>query len=263
MRRPDVGSSLPTLSRRQWLAGAACLMSGPLVAGTSPSEASSQPADLVADPLDGLRGASASLLCDALARLGHDPRKLAMSRSGVRPMFPVPEPIIGPAITTRYELARAPTTRDDIRRFVFDPADEAARGAVWVTSSGTDEVLSMFGDIIALACAQRGLSGLVTDGGCRDLAAIEAMGLPEFARDTCLYGPGSVIRPTAANVPIVCGGVEVRPGDIIVADLDGVLVVPRETVSDVARVRRELEEHERETRRLIEQGGSLRASYLV
>lgn len=259
MRRFADAVGARPLSRRQLLAGAAITIGAPLLA--PPVHGQRAAAD--DGPLDGLRGANASLLCDALGRLGHDVRKLAMSRAGVRPMFPVAGTVIGPAVTTRYEPARAPATIDDIRRYVFDPADEAPSGAVWVTSSGTDEVLSMFGDIIVLACQQRGLAGLVTDGGCRDLAAIEAIGLPVFARDVCLYGPGSVIRPTAANVPVICAGVEVRPGDIIVADVDGVLVVPRVAVDDVVRVRQELEQHEGETRRLIEQGGSLRASYLV
>ena len=80
----------------------------------------------------------------------------------------------------------------------------------------------MFGDIIVLACERQGLAGLVTDGGCRDLDPMERLGVPVFARGTCLYGPSGVIRPVAANVPIVCGGVEVVPGDVIAADVDGV-----------------------------------------
>ena len=132
-----------------------------------------------------------------------------------------------------------------------------------MTASGTDELLSMFGDLIALACARQGLTGLVTDGGCRDLVSMQAIGVPVFARGTCLYGPGTAIRPVAANVPVICGGVEVMPGDVIAADLDGVLVIPRAVVPDVARLRAELERKEDETRRLIEDGGSLRESYLL
>ena len=121
----------------------------------------------------------------------------------------------------------------------------------------------MFGDIIVLACERQGLAGLVTDGGCRDLDPMERLGVPVFARGTCLYGPSGVIRPVAANVPIVCGGVEVVPGDVIAADVDGVLVIPSAVVPEVARLRAELDTKEEETRHLIEEGGSLRASYLV
>lgn len=215
------------------------------------------------DPVETLRGASASLLCDAMRRLGHDVRTLSMSRAGVGPVYPVQGTVIGRAITTRYELADRPMSREDIRRYVFDPVDRAAAGDVWVTACGTDEVLSMFGDIITLACARRGIAGLVTDGGCRDIAAMQELGVPVFARGACLFGPGTAIRPTAANVPIVCGGVRVTPGDVIAADADGVLVVPQGAVAGVARLRVELEREEAETRRLIEEGGSLRASYLV
>jgi regulator of RNase E activity RraA len=231
----------------------------------APQAAPARPQERTAgdDPLAALRGASASLLLDALNRLGHDPRKCTMSHANVGPMFPVSGTVLGPAVTTKYELVRERTTTDDIRRFVFDPVDQASPGDVWVTSCGTDEVLSMFGDIIALACERQGLAGLVTDGGCRDLVSMQEIGVPVFARGTCLFGPGAVIRPTAANVPIVCGGVEVVPGDVIAADVDGVLVIPRAAVPDVARLRVELDRKEAETRRLIEEGGSLRASYLV
>jgi len=67
----------------------------------------------------------------------------------------------------------------------------------------------------------------------------------------------------ASDVPIACGSVAVSPGDVVVADADGVLVIPRSLAAEVARLRPELDRHEDETRRLIEHGGSLRASYLV
>ena len=249
------------LSRRQLLTGAAAV-AGSAIAPRVATGRTRQRAR-ADDPLEALRGASASLLCDAMTRLGHDARAFTMSRAGVGPMFPVQGTVLGRAVTTKYELGGAQTTVDDIRRFVFDPVDQAEDGAVWVTASGTDEVLSMFGDIIVLACERQGLAGLVTDGGCRDLDPMERLGVPVFARGTCLYGPSGVIRPVAANVPIVCGGVKVVPGDVIAADVDGVLVIPSAAVPEVARLRAELDRKEEETRRLIEEGGSLRASYLV
>ncbi len=207
-----------------------------------------------------LGNAPTPLIMDALLRLGHDRTSLAMSR-GVRPMIPARGTIAGPAVTTKYEESDTPTTRDDIRSYVFRPVDEAEPGSVWVTASGTSEVLSMFGDVIVLACRQKGLAGLVTDGGCRDIEGMEEVGLPVYAAGICLYGPGSVIRPVAANVPVVCGGIEIAPGDVVAADVNGVMAFPREALPDVIQKIGELGEKETRSRRAIEEGRPLETAY--
>ena len=212
------------------------------------------------DPFEALRDAPTTLIMDALTRLGHDRTRLAMSRN-VRPMIPSRGTIVGPAVTTKYEESDAPTTRDDIRAYVFRPVDEAEPGSIWVTASGTTEILSMFGDVIVLACRQKGLSGLVTDGGCRDIEGMEEVGLPVYAAGICLYGPGSVIRPLAANVPVVCGGIEIAPGDVIAADVNGVMAFPRGALTDVIRVIGALRDKENGSRRAIEEGQPLETAY--
>jgi 4-hydroxy-4-methyl-2-oxoglutarate aldolase len=119
----------------------------------------------------------------------------------------------------------------------------------------------MFGDLIGLACQRKGLAGAVTDSGCRDVGEMDAIGFPVFAKGTVLYGPGDVIRPVAADVPVVCGGVDVHPGDVIVADVDGVIVVPKAAVRDVARAKEDLLAKEADVRRKIESGETLAAAY--
>ena len=212
------------------------------------------------DPFEALKDAPTTLIMDALTRLGHDRTRLAMSRN-VRPMFPARGTIVGPAVTTKYEASDMPTTRDDIRAYVFRPVDEAEPGSIWVTAIGTTEILSMFGDVIVLACREKGLAGLVTDGGCRDIEGMEEVGLPVYAGGICLYGPGSVIRPVAANVPVVCGGIEIAPRDVIAADVNGVMAFPKGALTDVIRVIGELREKENSSRRAIEEGRSLEAAY--
>lgn len=207
-----------------------------------------------------LEGATASLVADALNAVGHDHRALTMSRD-VRPVTAPGSTIIGPAVTTKWELADGPPVPGAIRRFVFEPVDRAAPGSIWVVASGTTELLSMFGDLIGLACQRRGLAGAVTDSGCRDVSAMEAIGFPVFAKGLVLFGPGNVIHPVAADVPVVCGGVEVRPGDIVVADVDGVIVVPEAALADVARAKDELLAEEAEVRRKIENGEALATAY--
>lgn len=207
-----------------------------------------------------LKGTPATLIMDALIRLGHDRMKLALS-SDLKPVFKSSGTIIGPAVTTKYEQTRGNGSIEDIRKYVFKPVDDAEPGAIWVTGAGTDQLLSMFGDLIVQACKKKGLAGLVTDSGCRDIEAMEAIGLPVYARGPVLYSPGSVISPVAANVPVICGGVEVRPGDIVVADVNGVLAFPREALPDVVAKRKELGDKEALTRRLIEQGEPLTTAY--
>jgi len=212
-------------------------------------------------PAPSLRGANASLVADALRAVGHDPKKLTMS-SDIHPLTSSGAPVAGAAVTTQWEVNRGEGMEPGaIRKFVFEPIDAAAEGSVWIVASGTDRLLSMFGDLIGLACERRALAGAVTDSGCRDIAAMEAYGFPVFAKGTVLYGPGSVIRPVAANVPVVCGGVTVRPGDLVVADVDGVIVVPREAAADVARAKDELLEKENGVRAKIERGVPLAKAY--
>ncbi len=241
------------ITRRSLLKAGAALAAG---SGSSLSAAIPQGND----PLTELQGATASLLTDALGRAGYDPRRFVMS-TDVKPVTRNGETIVGPAVTTQWELAREGWAPDAVRRFVFQPVDEAPVGSVWVVASGTERLLSMFGDLIVLACKRKGMVGAVTDGGCRDITAMEEVGFPVFAKGTVLYGPGDAIRPVAANVEVVCGGVAVRPGDIIAADTDGVLVIPKEALADVVRIKRELTEEESAVRGKIESGVPLATAY--
>jgi len=181
----------------------------------------------------------------------------------IRPVAGHAGPIMGPAVTTKWELTREGMSSAAIRRFVFEPVDDAPAGSIWIIESGTERLLSMFGDVIALACQRKGMSGAVTDSGCRDVAAMESYRFPVFAKGTVLYGPGDAIRPVAANVPVVCGGVDVRPGDVVVADNDGVIVVPQDALVEVARAADELQKREDETRQKIEAGIPLAEAYTL
>ena len=89
-----------------------------------------------------------------------------------------------------------------------------------------------FGDIMALACKIRGIAGVVIDGSCRDSQDIKALGLPVFVK---AFNPSGTVKKSLGevNVPVICGGVRVNPGDIIAGDCDGVVVVPREHEDEV------------------------------
>lgn len=85
---------------------------------------------------------------------------------------------------------------------------------------------------MALACKVRGIAGVIIDGSCRDAEDIKALGLPVFVRG---FNPSGTVKASLGqvNVPVICGGVTVRPGDIIIGDCDGVVVVPQEAEDEV------------------------------
>ena len=84
-----------------------------------------------------------------------------------------------------------------------------------------------FGDIMATACKEYGLAGVVIDGSCRDAEDIRKLGFPVFVR---AFNPSGTVKESLAkmNIPVHCGGIQVNPGDIVFGDCDGVVVIPKE-----------------------------------
>ncbi len=130
-----------------------------------------------------------------------------------------------------------------------------------LAAAGVDE-LATFGDILAAKAKQRGVTGVVTDGHTRDAAFIEKINLPLWCAGVTMVPQGfGGYSVQSVNQTVICGGVEVNPGDLIVADGDGVVVVPWEDVEKIAQVCEDMEAAEEHARQGIQRGEALEVLY--
>jgi RraA family protein len=132
--------------------------------------------------------------------------------------------LVGPAFTVKLRAA------DNL--FLHKATLLARTGDVLVVDVGGDCSNAVMGDLLATFSKARGVAGIVVDGAARDLAGLRKLGLPVFARGITPAGPDKD-GPGHINIEIACGGVPIRPGDIIVGDDDGVVVVPPEAVRQI------------------------------
>lgn len=167
---------------------------------------------------------------------------------GLSPLSPDQPPMVGPAFTLRFIPAREDkdsmaiyARNDGLHRRAIE---ECPPGAVLVIDSRGSSQASSMGDMMALRLRVRGVSGVVTDGGYRDVPGVRATGLPCFQRESS--GPATPIafHPVELDVPIGCANVAIYPGDVMVGDGEGVVAIPRHLADEIAAEAFEAVEYE-------------------
>jgi 4-hydroxy-4-methyl-2-oxoglutarate aldolase len=179
-------------------------------------------------------------IADALGRSG------ALSAS-IRPLADVMH-LCGTAVTVE-----APPGDNLV---VWKALSLAQPGDVLVVATGDHRSHSVWGDAAGRIAAMNGLAGFVTDGAVRDVAGLRDIGFPTFAAAVTPNSPQKD-GPGKVNVPVACGGAVVCPGDIIVADIDGVVVVPRDLAQSAAEDLDRIRRYEEERSAAISAGGGM------
>ncbi len=208
-------------------------------AGLPPSP---EPFRLTAELREKLARASVATLSAQLRRRGLDD----VTIDGVRPLDPGMR-LVGTARTLRYlpgreDLVASRGGGANAQKRAFDSLRE---GDVLVISARGEADAGTLGDIVALRARVRGAAGVVTDGAVRDHDAVAGLGLPVFAAGAHPAVLGRRHVPWDVDVAVACGGTTVEPGDVVVGDGDGVVVIPPALVAEVADAALAQEDEER------------------
>jgi regulator of RNase E activity RraA len=161
---------------------------------------------------------------DALDRLA-----LKGATIGIRPIWPCPR-IAGRAVTVKIK----PAGLQKSKYHLGTPAIEAANaGDIIVVDSGGRPDVSAWGGLLSLASKVKGLSGVVIDGACRDVDESRDVGFPVYARAVVPVTARGRVMQDSFNEEIQCGGAQVHPGDLVIADGSGVVVIPQQKAEEV------------------------------
>ncbi|MDH2925968.1 MULTISPECIES: 4-carboxy-4-hydroxy-2-oxoadipate aldolase/oxaloacetate decarboxylase [Lonepinella] len=186
---------------------------------------------------------------EKLAKFGVATIHEAMGRIGlmkpyIRPIYPHAK-LCGTAVTALLQPG------DNWMLHVA--AEQIQQGDIVVAGCTADSTDGFFGELLATSFRARGAKGLIIDGGVRDVAELEKMDFPVFSK--AIHSKGTIKATLGSvNVPVICAGMVVYPGDVVVADADGVVVVPAAKALEVAEAAQKREDNEAGKRQQFEAG---------
>lgn len=222
------------------------------------------PADtltLPPDTLVQLRQASTATVATLLFKRGYHNAYI----QGAAPLNPNVKTMVGPAYTLRYIPTRPDTDPLDAFREPDHPqrvaVESCPKGAVLVMDCRQDATAASAGSILLTRCQMRGVAGVVSDGGIRDARGAAGLDMPVFAAKPS--APTNLTKHHAVDIglPIACGGVAVYPGDIVMGDGDGVMVIPHHLARDIAEETQDMELFETFVLEQVTAGASIRGLY--
>jgi regulator of RNase E activity RraA len=204
------------------------------------------------DLLEGFRLVEVASVADAMEQLYgtkaymyHDMRPLAAAK------------FAGPAVTVALKKEEHHDGAK-VLEGMLDEIDEAPAGSVYVMVLEDGLDYAGIGGLMSTAMKARGLAGAVVDASVRDTPQIAKIQFPVFSRGVAPSSTVNHYRFAGKNIPVKCAGVEVRPGDIVTADMDGVVVVPLEKAQEVLKRARQLDYTEHSTLPFIDKYHSIR-----
>jgi regulator of RNase E activity RraA len=188
-----------------------------------------------ADLLDQYLALDTATVSDALDNCGLPP-----GQGGLRPMWGRPR-IAGFAVTVELE----PLTGEHAGAHILtDAIAQAGAENVMVVANGGRIDVSSWGGIVSAGAAMRSIRGVVTDGACRDVDQARDLGFPVFARAQVPVTARGRLQQRSAGAPVCLGQVTVEPGDVVMADEGGVVVIPRQRAAEVLAAARGVRERE-------------------
>ena len=169
----------------------------------------------------------------------------------VRPQRAVDPPHPDPLPHGEREKCKAVPVLED--RTIADLPGLLRPGDVLVVTTTSESTDGMFGELLAVSARAHGAVGLLIDAGVRDVADLTTMEFPVWSKAISAQGTAKATAGSV-NVPVVCAGATIQPGDVIVADVDGVVVVPRNAAAEVARLGNERVTKEEKSRERLRKG---------
>lgn len=202
--------------------------------------------------VEGFRSVTTASVADAVDRVTRRPGFMSHE---IKPILPAK--MVGPAVTVleRASLETQPPLH------ALQAIDEAEPGAIIVIAVEDPKLsldVAQWGGLMTAAAVTRRLGGAVLDAGVRDVEEIREAHFPVFSRMVIPSTSVGRYVTVAKDVPVTCGGVLVHPGDIVVGDTDGVVVVPRAQAAEVLAAAAQIEETERRMTARIKEIGSIR-----